>query len=197
MHFLRPGRPKRSAFCLAAAASAWLASWACAHGESEQVNLRGAALCLDAASVQVRYEGVPPARQRQASGLEPALHTVVRQVLQAGRVRHQTRGSCRQHPAYTRVVVEVRYLDPKNYVGFGDPAYAYVLNLHVGLPNVLPVVGGGTATNLYFASSWNDIHSEKRTGKSVESALTALGRVQAGDLVRAWLQANPRSQARP
>lgn len=193
--------PGRRRAARVAAASAWLVglpllSWAGAHGESGAVHLRGAVLCLDPTSVQVRFVGVAAARQRQAGSLRPALNTALRQTLQAGRVRHQARASCRQHPAFTRVVVEVRYLNPRNYAGFGDPAYSYVLNVHVGVPNVsaghaLPGVGSAPPRNIYFASSWNDIHSEARTGQRVEAALTALGREQAGDLVRAWRQANP------
>jgi len=165
-----------------------LGSWASAHGEGAEIQLRGAVLCLDASSVAVKFVGVSAARQRKASPLRPALHAALVGALRKGRVRHELRASCRQRPAPTRLVVEVRYLDPKNYVGFGDPAYSYVMGLRVGLAGV----GGGPLGNSpFFTSSWNDIHSEARTGKSFETALRALGQVQAQDLVRAWQQANP------
>ncbi|MBB5233528.1 hypothetical protein [Deinococcus budaensis] len=161
-------------------------TWAAAHGESAGVQLRGAVLCLDPSSAAVTFVGVPAARQRQASRLRPALYAALLGALREGRVRHEVRASCRQHRGATRLSVEVRYLDSRTYIGFGDPAYSYVMGLRVGLAG-----GGGGAASPAFASSWNDIHSERRTGQAFEAALGALGRVQARDLTRAWRQANP------
>lgn len=163
-------------------------SWASAHGEGAGTRLRGAVLCLDASSVAVKFVGVPAARQRQASRLRPDLHAALLGALRAGRVRHEVRASCRQRPAPTRLVVEIRYLDPQHYAGFGDPAYSYVMGLRVGL---LGVGARPLGTSPFFTSSWNDIHSEARSRQTFETALRALGRVQAQDLVRAWRQANP------
>lgn len=164
--------------------SALAGSWAAAHGEGAGVQLRGAVLCVDPSSAAVKFVGVPAARQRQAARLRPALHAALLGALRAGRVRHEVRASCGQHRGVTRLQVEVRYLDPETYVGFGDPAYSYVMGLRVGLTGV-------GAASPSFSSSWNDIHSEARTGRTFEAALGTLGRVQAQDLVRAWRQVNP------
>lgn len=169
---------------------------ALAHGESPVVNLRGAVLCLDPASVQLRFEDTPAARQEPVRVVKDTLSRSLTAGLRAGRVRHEVRASCLGHVAPVRILAEVRYLNPRNYVGFGDPAYSYTLTVRVGSPGGFPA-SGVLAPVIQFASSLSDIHSEARTGKSVANLLTGLGQVQVQDLVRAWQKDNPQPQGGP
>lgn len=169
-----------------------LGSCALAHGESATVNLRGAVLCLDPAAVELRFEETPAERQRQLRGVRETLRASLLRGLWAGGVRHETRASCRKSLASTRVVINVRYLNPKTYVGFGDPAYSYTLGMQVGSPGGRPAASPAKTPPIGFASSLSDIHSEARTKQPLAKMLAALGQTQAQDLVRAWQKANPR-----
>lgn len=171
-----------------------LGSCALAHGESPVVNLRGAVLCLDPTSVRLNIEDTPAARRGPVQAVGQAVRRALVTSLKAGGVRYETRASCRGSPASTLVLIDVRYLNPKNYVGFGDPAYSYTLSLQVGPGPGRPAAATGKNTAVQFASSWSDIHSEARTKQSVATMLTALGKTQAQDLMRAWRKDNPRSQ---
>ncbi|MEW6422043.1 MAG: hypothetical protein AB1511_10000 [Deinococcota bacterium] len=176
---------------LLALAGGILSCSALAHGKAAAVNLRGAVLCLDSTSVQLRFEGLSAAQQRPLAALRDTLNRVLVQAFQAAHVRYETRASCQKSPAFTRVLVEVRYLNPKTYVGFGDPAYAYTLRLEVGTAGA--TVGAVSSKNaaIQFASAWSDIHSEGSTKKSLAETLTALGQEQARDLAHAWQHGNP------
>lgn len=170
-----------------------LGSCALAHGESPVVNLRGAVLCLDPTSVRLNVEDTPAARQAPIRAVSRTIHRALVTALKAGGVRYAARASCRGSPASTLVLIDVRYLNPKNYVGFGDPAYSYTLSLQVGPGPERPAPAAAKNTAIQFASSWSDIHSEARTKQSVATMLAALGKTQAQDLVRAWRKDNPRA----
>lgn len=174
--------------------AALLGAGALAHGESPVVNLRGARPCLDSTSVRLSLSGTPAARRGPIRKVGLGLGGLVSAALRAGGVPHETRASCRDSAAYTLVMLDVRYLDPRQYVGFGNPAYSYLLSLQVGPGAGRPVPAAARTTAIQFSSVWSDIHSESRTGQPVARMLSALGRTQAQDLVRAWRGDNPGRQ---
>lgn len=170
-----------------------LGSCALAHGESPVVNLKGAVLCLDPTSVRLSFEDTPAARLGPIRGIGQTVNRVMVNTLKAAGVPYQVQSSCRKSPAFTLILVNVRYLNPRNYVGFGDPAYSYTLSLQVGPAEGSPAAATAKNTAIQFASSWSDIHSEARTGKPVAKMLAVLGQTQAQDLVRAWKKDNPKA----
>ncbi len=160
------------------------------------MNLRGAVLCLEPGSVRLNFGDTPAARRGPIRGVGQTIQRALVTSFRAGGVRYETRASCGASPASTLVLIDVRYLNPKNYVGFGDPAYSYTLSLQVGPGQERPAAATAKNTAIQFVSSWSDIHSEARTGKTVTTMLAALGRTQAQDLVRAWRKDNPGPQGR-
>lgn len=174
-----------------ALATGLLGCSALAHGEAGATHLHGAVLCLDATSVQLRFEGLSAAQQRPLITRRDALNRALLGVFRTAHVRHETRASCQTSQAFTRVLVEVRYLNPKTYVGFGDPAYAYTLRMAVGPAEARAGTSASKRPAIQFASAWSDIHSEGNTKKPLSGVLTALGQEQARDLARAWQHDNP------
>ncbi|GGK43934.1 hypothetical protein GCM10008955_42090 [Deinococcus malanensis] len=168
-----------------------LGTLALAHGAGSGADLRGARLCLDSSSVQLRFHDIPAARQHKARTLKNTLHTTLTSALKHAGVPYETRTACQKNLAYTQLLTDVRYLNPKNYQGFGDPAYSYSLRVTVGSSAVTAAAQRGARTKIHYASVLNDIHSEARTKQSFEQFLGALGREQSRHLVLAWRKHNP------
>ncbi|GBF04641.1 hypothetical protein DAERI_020238 [Deinococcus aerius] len=181
-------RERRRLLGLACAA---LLGQAGAHGQ-QLSDLRGVTLCLDPASVGVTFEELAPARAARArQEIEPALRQSLGSALKAAGVRHEVRASCTGQPGMTRWEADVRYLNPRNYVGFGDPAYSYQVFLFVGDPASVQLSAPGAGSARGFAVDWADIHSESRTGQPFEPVVLRWGEEQMRDLVVAWRRDNP------
>lgn len=156
---------------------------ALAHGETLRPELRQVTLCTAPSSVRVVFGDMASPGQRQAQvRLERALQAALGRGLQTAGVRRRPQTSCARSDAGVRLVAQVRYLNPKTYVGFGDPAYSYSLSLTVARP--------GTA-GPRFVASHSDIHSESRTGRSFETEVVRWGAELLDDLATAWRKANP------
>lgn len=172
-------------------ACAVLLGQAGAHGQ-QLSDLRGVTLCLDPASVQVTFEEMAPARAARARGeIESALTQSLGSALKAAWVRHEVRASCEGRPGLTRLQADVRYLNPRNYVGFGDPAYSFQVILIVGDLAALQGTAQSAGAARGFEVDWADIHSESRTGQPFEPVVLGWGEEQVRDLVVAWRRDNP------
>ncbi|MBB5234313.1 hypothetical protein [Deinococcus budaensis] len=163
-----------------------------AHGE-EASDLRGVTLCLDGASVQVKVEEMPSARAAQVQReLASALTQSLTSTLKRAKVRHQVRPSCEGRRGLTHLQAEVRYLNPRTYVGFGDPAYSYQVALRVTDPPASrPGLAQATGTAREFQAAWSDIHSEARTVRAFAPVVAGWGEETVRDLVLVWRRDNP------
>lgn len=181
-------RERRRLLGLACAA---LLGQAGAHGE-QLSDLRGVTLCLDPVSTRVAFEELAPARAARARReIEPALRQSLGSALKAAGVRHEVRASCTGQPGVIRLEENVRYLNPRNYVGFGDPAYSYQVTLVVGDQVALHAANQPAGSARGFEVAWADIHSESRTGQPFEPVMVGWGEEQMRDLVVAWRRDNP------
>lgn len=171
---------------------ACLPGGALAHGETVPPDLGRVALCTAASSVRVVFEDMGSWGQHLAKPrLERALRQRLNDALAKAGVARVRSASCQSRDAALQLVANVRYLDPKHYVGFGDPAYSYSLSLSV---TRAPLVAGKTA--LRFAAGHSDIHSETRTGRKFEGVVAEWGAELVGDLAQAWRKANPGATSR-
>ncbi len=155
-----------------------------AHGQTINT-LGGSVLCLDPASVEVTVQDLQrphPAAVRAA--LLQDLTRTLRADLTRSRVPTKSRPSCQGDAAYTQLAVEVRYLNPRNYVGFGDPAYSFSLYARVMDLRTDPIT-------YRFVSGYDDIHSEGRTHQPFEGALRTWGAEEVRDVAVAWHTTNP------
>lgn len=101
--------------------------------EDQAFHLAGVRFCVDPASVQVQLELPSPARTRSAErALKAELQAALAVTLARSQVSHLLQDSCSSSRAYTRLLAEVRYLDPETYIGFGQRSYSYTLSLQVG-----------------------------------------------------------------
>lgn len=168
-----------------------------AHGELLS-DLRGLTLCLDPAAVRVTFEELPPGRAAQARpAIFPVLQRALPAALERAGVRHEVRPSCEGRDGLTRLQVKIRYLDPRAYIGFGDPAYSYDVAMRVTNPESAGAsVAGVVGARRGFSSGWADIHSESRTGRPFEEVVVGWGEEQVRDLVVAWRRDNPTSAER-
>lgn len=179
---MRPVAFVLSCFCCAV-------TLALAHGESTPPDLRQTRLCLDASSVRVHFESMTGAAVRAVKPrLERQLRAALIGELQREGVVRVAAKNCRERDAHLQLTASVRYLDPKQYKGFGDPAYSYGVDLTVSRLKT----GGGQSTPR-FAAGTSDIHSEGNTRKKFEAVVTAWGAELAADLSAAWRKANPRA----
>lgn len=187
-----PSPPARRWHGLLPLACAALVGFAGAHGEQGS-DLRGTTLCMDLASVGVTFEDLSPGRAAQARrAVLPTLRRELPASLERAGVRHEVRPSCAGRDGLTRLQVNVRYLDPRHYVGFGDPAYSYEVGMRVSNPeSARSGVAGVVGARRGFSSGWADIHSESRTGRPFEEIVVGWGEEQMRDLIVAWRRDNP------
>ncbi|WP_102124862.1 hypothetical protein [Deinococcus planocerae] len=184
--------PARRGLRLLPLACAALLGLAGAHGE-QLSDLRGTTLCLDPASVGVTFEELAPARAARArQEILPVLQRELPASLSRAGVRHEVRPSCAGRDGLTRLEVGVRFLDPRHYLGFGDPAYSYDVGIRVSNPaSAGASMAGVVGARRGFSSGWADIHSESRTGRPFEEAVVGWGEEQMRDLIAAWRRDNP------
>lgn len=163
------------------------ATLALAHGESTPADLRQTRLCLDSSSVRVQFESMTTEAQLAVRPrLERSLRGALIRGLQRENVVRVAAASCVERDAHVQLTASVRYLDPKQYKGFGDPAYSYGVQL-----TVFRLKSPGAPSTPRFAAGTSDIHSEGNTKKKFEVVVSAWGAELAEDLSAAWRQANP------
>lgn len=177
-----------------------LACWsslAYAH-EEQEFHLAGASFCVDPASVQVALD--LPSRERTASAqkvLERDLLELLETTLDRAGVAFDVRDRCAGARDYTLLVADVRYLDPKSYIGFGKGAHTYSLFLQIGgytealsarLLEQLPT------TN--YSAYLSEIYAEGDEGRPFEPFLVSEGSRLVQGLTAYWWEDNPRRSLR-
>lgn len=188
------GRVKRTAGLRGLlVALACCSSPAYAH-EDQEFHLAGATFCVDPASVQVALE--LPSRERTASArnvLERDLLKMLEATLERGGVAFNVRDRCAGARDYMLLVADVRYLDPRNYVGFGEGAHNYSLSLQVGgyagapsaqLLEQLPTIN--------YRAYFGEIYAEGDEGKPFEPFVVSEGSRLVQGMTAYWREDNPR-----
>lgn len=166
--------------------------------ENQAFHLGGTTFCVDPASVQVALE--LPSRTRTAAAktiLERDLAQMLRTTLARSGVAFEVRERCAGARDYTLLVAEVRYLDPKSYVGFGKQAHTYTLLLQVGGYAAAPSVAltQQLPSNRY--NAWlSEIYAEGDEGRPFEPFVVGEGRKLAQGLTAYWWEDNPRRSLR-
>ena len=157
-----------------------------ARAHNQTVNtLGGSVLCLDPGSVQLSVQNVlRPHPEAVRAALLEDLTRALHADLTRSHVPFEPRASCRNQSAYAQLLVEVRYLDPQNYVGFGDPAYSYSVYVRVLDLRTPPSIDR-------FVAGYDDIHSEGRSHRPFEGVLRSWGAEEIRDLAVAWHTTNP------
>lgn len=122
--------------------------------------------------------------------LERQLRSAFIRELQRAGVTRIAAVSCAGRDARVQLLANVRYLNPKQYQGFGDPAYSYSVHLTVARKQT----PGGKSTPRFTAMT-SDIHSEAQTRRKFEIVVAEWGAELAGDLSEAWQKANPKPKA--
>ncbi|THF86288.1 hypothetical protein E7T09_13900 [Deinococcus sp. KSM4-11] len=176
-------RPHRAVWAVLLAAL--LAGHAGGHGENVPPELGGVTLCVASGVASVTRQDLNGTAQQNALvGLEGELRQVMTARLERRGVRLARPWWCWGQDGVVTVAVNVRYLDPATYRGFGDPAYSYGVGLVVQRR-----WQRGTQR---FTAGYTDIHSEARTGRPVRSVVLDRMAELSDDLARAWINANPR-----
>lgn len=109
-------------------------------------------------------------------------------VLKAAGVHYEAQASFKGRPGLTRLQAAIRYLNPRPYVGFGDPVYSFRMILIVGDLAALQGTAQPAGTARRFEVNWADIHSESRAGQPFEPVVLEWGRSR---LVVTWRRDNP------
>jgi hypothetical protein len=177
-----------------------LACWsspAYAH-EGQEFHLAGATFCVDPASVQVSLD--LPSRERTASArkvLERDLLKMLEATLERGGVAFDVRDRCADARDYTLLVADVRYLDPRNYIGFGDGAHTYTLSVQIGGYTDAPSVQllEQLPTTNYHAYL-SEIYAEGDEGKPFEPFVVSEGSRLVQGMTAYWREDNPRRSLR-
>ncbi|GHF58468.1 putative copper export protein [Deinococcus metalli] len=153
------------------------------------LTLSGVPLCTDPQSVRLTFDGVDAGRANRARrALQPFLAQLMQGTLPRSGVTVDRRAACASPAGRTRLSVDVRYLDPQRYVGFGGAAYTLTVRLQV-LP---PTPGESTRA---FLADWTGIHSEERVGVPFEAALLTHSREAVQTLIRTWRRDNGQDSA--
>ncbi|GHF55339.1 hypothetical protein HNQ07_003376 [Deinococcus metalli] len=165
--------------------AALLAGHAGGHGENVPPELGGVTLCVASGGVQVTLEALTDARQQGAlAGLAEDLRQEMTARLERQGVRVARPRWCWGRDGILTVAVNVRYLNPATYRGFGDPAYSYGVQL--------AVQRRWQRSPPRFDAGYTDIHSESRSGRPVRGVVAARAAELTDDLAQAWVKANPR-----
>lgn len=171
-----------------------IAEWtvlASAH-EDQAFHLAGMRFCIDPKSVHVALE-VPDAARLQASEqlLREELLATLTATLQRSQVAYEALDSCERSEHYLLLVADVRYLDPKVYLGFGDQSYNYNLVLQVG-----DFVDEGSARELQplpngkYDAYLGEIYAETES-RPFEPFVVRQGAQLVNDLGAYWWEDNP------
>ena len=188
------GRVKRTAgiSSLLVALALW-ASLAYAH-EDQEFHLAGATFCVDPASVQVELELPNRARAESAQTiLERNLTQMLTATLERSGVTFEIQDSCAQATDYTLLVANVRYLDPKNYVGFGKQAHSYALFLQVGgYTSAVSVELTQQLPSNRYTAYLSEIYAEGDEGRPFEPFVVDEGVKVVQALTAYWWEDNPR-----
>ena len=168
-----------------------------AHQEQE-FHLAGARFCVDPASAQAVLNLPSPARAASSRKIleRDLLETLTAALARSG-VAYEVRDRCAGAPDYTLLVADVRYLDPKTYIGFGDGAYTYTLFLQVGGYRGAAAVrrDGRLLTNRY--NAWrSEIYAEGDAGGPFDPFVVGEAARLAGGLAAYWWEDNPRRNLR-
>ena len=188
------GQVKRTAvLCRLLVTLAWWSSPAYAH-EDQEFHLAGASFCVDPASVQVALE--LPSRERTASAqkvLRRDLLKMLETTLDRGGVAYEVKERCTDARDYTLLVADVRYLDPRNYIGFGERAHNYSLFLQVGgyadAPSAQLLEQLPTAN---YSAYLSEIYAEGDEGKPFEPFVVSEGSRLVQGMTAYWWEDNPR-----
>lgn len=112
-------------------------------------------------------------------------------------VAYEVKERCTDARDYMLLVADVRYLDPKTYIGFGKQAHNYNLSLQVGgftaersPDRVQPLL-----TNNYDAYL-SDIYAEGDEGKPFEPFVVGEGTKLVRGMTAYWWEDNPRRNLR-
>jgi hypothetical protein len=160
--------------------------------------LEGSVLCLDAASVRSAVEREGEAQDEVLERrLEARLLAEMQAVFGSLDLAFETHSSCRGDPAYTRLQVLARYLDPEAYLNFPEESYSYLTILQVGPFEEIAGLGleeaAPGALHVLFGSA---LHSEAETAVSIGDQLVSAGEEQIRALARAWWDDNAERYAR-
>lgn len=177
-------------------AAGWLAA-ATAH-ENQKFHLAGATFCVDPASAHVSLD--LPRPQRTASArkvLKGKLLKMLEATLSRSQVSYRVSDRCADARDYTLLVADIRYLDPKTYVGFGNQAYNYNLFLQVGsYDNAVSVQLTQQLPTDRFNAFVSEIYAEGDEGKPFEPFVVGEGSKLVQGLTAYWWEDNPRKSLR-
>ena len=177
-----------------------LACWsgtAAAHQE-QAFHLAGAQFCVDPASAQAVLDLPSPARAASSRRvLERDLFGALTAALARGGVAYEVRDRCAGAPDYALLVADVRYLDPKTYVGFGDGAHNYTLFLQIGGYRGAAAVRRDRRLPDNRYNAWlSEIYAEGDAGGPFEPFVVGEAARLAGGLAAFWWEDNPRRSLR-
>lgn len=166
--------------------------------EDQQFHLADATFCVDPASVQVVLDLPSPERTASAQKvLKPDLMKMLTATLDRSQVAYEVKERCTDARDYILLVADVRYLDPRNYSGFGEGAHNYNLFLQIGGYTDAPSVQllEQLSTNNYSAYL-GEIYAEGDEGKPFEPLVVSEGSRLVQGLTAYWWQDNPRRSLR-
>lgn len=169
----------------------WL-SVAVAH-ENQEFHLADTRFCVDPASIQIVLD--LPSLERTASAqkaLKRDLSKMLEATLSRTQVSYRVLDRCTGARDYTLLVADVRYLDPKTYIGFGTQAYNYNLFLQVGsYDDTASVQPTQLLTDRYNAFS-SEIYAEGSQNRPFEQFVVGEGSKLVQELAAYWWEDNPR-----
>jgi hypothetical protein len=166
--------------------------------EGQEFHLSGTTFCVDPASVQVALDLPSPARTASARKLlKRDLLKMLTATLDRSGVTFDVRDRCEGARDYTVLVADVRYLNPENYVGFGEGAHNYSLFLQIGgyadAPSAELLEQLPTTT---YSAYLGEIHAEVDEGKPSEPLVVSEGSKLMQGLTAYWWEDNPRRSLR-